>query len=80
LINAGAEEIIICLDKQYQELGDKEHEKLVKNLKNIHKKYGRFVKISYMFDKEDLLGYKQSPIDNGRDVFLELYNNKFSIY
>ena len=80
LINAGAEEIVICLDKQYQELGDKEHEKLVKNLKNIHKKYGRFVKITYMFDKGDLLRYKQSPIDNGKDVFIELYNNKFSIY
>ena len=80
LINAGAEEIIICLDKQYQELGDKEHEKLVKNLKNIHKKYGRFVKISYMFDKGNLLDYKDSPIDKSKEVFLELYNNKFSIY
>jgi DNA primase len=80
LINCGAEEIIVALDKQYKELGDDEHKKLVKNLKNIHKKYGAYVKISYLFDKEDLLDYKDSPTDKGVDVLLELYNNKFSIY
>ena len=80
LINCGAEEIIVALDKQYKELGDDEHKKLVKNLKNIHKKYGAYVKISYLFDKGDLLDYKNSPTDKGVDVLLELYNNKFSIY
>ena len=80
LIQQGVEEIIIALDKQYQELGDKEHVKLVKNLKNIHKKYGNYVTVSYMFDKGNLLGYKDSPIDDGKDIFLQLYKDRVNLY
>ena len=80
LLDLGVEEIIIALDKQYKELNDDEFKKLVKNLKNIHSKYGHLVKISYIFDKENLLPYKASPTDKGKDVFLKLYKNKFSLY
>lgn len=80
LINLGAEEIIICFDKQFKEFGDEEHKKLVRNLKQIHKKYGRFVKISYLFDKENLLEYKSSPIDHGPAVFMELFKKRVSLY
>jgi hypothetical protein len=80
LINQGAEEIIICLDKQFKAIGDNEFEKLVKNLKNIHKKYGAYTNISYCFDKGELLGYKDSPIDKGKDIFLELYKRRVNLY
>ena len=80
LINLGVEEIIVALDKQYQEFGDNEHKKLVHNLKQIHKKYGQYVKISYLFDKEDLLDYKDSPTDKGKEIFMELYKRKVSLY
>ena len=79
LLDLGVEEIIIGFDKQFQEFNDDEHKKLVKNLKNIHKKYGAYVHISYMFDKWDLLGYKDSPIDQGKDVFLELFKRRITI-
>lgn len=80
LINLGVEEIIIAFDKQYQEFGDKEHIKLVNNLKTIFKKYGHFVKITYMFDKEQVLGYKDSPFDRGKDAFMELYRKRVNLY
>ena len=80
LINQGAEEIIVCLDKQFKELGDDEYKKLIKNLTNIHKKYGKYVTISYMFDKKNLLGYKDSPIDKGKEVFLQLYKDRVNLY
>lgn len=80
LINQGAEEIIVGLDKQFQDKGDKEFNKLVKNLKNIHKKYGQFAKISFLFDKENLLGYKDAPIDKGKDIFIELYKRRVNLY
>lgn len=79
LLDLGVEEIIIGFDKQFQEFNDEEHKKLVKNLKNIHKKYGMYVKISYMFDKWDLLDYKSSPIDHGKDIFLELFKRRITI-
>lgn len=80
LINLGVEEIIIGLDKQFQEKGDQEFKKLVRNLKNIHKKFGHFTVISYLFDKENLLNYKDAPVDQGKDVFLELYKNRVNLY
>lgn len=80
LINQGAEEIIICLDKQFKDKGDEEFKKLVRNLKSIYTKYGKYVKISYIFDKENLLDYKSSPIDHGKDIFLELFKKRIDLY
>lgn len=51
LLDLGIEEMIIAFDKQFQELGDKEHLGWVKKLKDINKKYSSYIKISYMFDK-----------------------------
>ena len=79
LLELGIEEMIIAFDKQFQELGDKEHIGWVKKLKDINKKYSKYVKISYMFDKWNILKYKDSPIDEGKDKFLELFNKRFSI-
>lgn len=80
LIKLGVEEIIVALDKQFQEINDDEFKKLVKNLKGIHKKYGRFVKISFAFDKGNLLGYKESPTDRGAQVFLQLFKERKMLY
>jgi hypothetical protein len=80
LMELGVEEIIIGFDKQFQEKGDKEFKKLTKNLTTIFKKYGHLVKISYLFDKEDLLGYKESPTDRGKEVFEKLYKNRINLY
>jgi len=79
LLDLGIEEMIIAFDKQFQQLGDKEHQGWVKKLKDINKKYSKYIKISYIFDKENLLGYKDSPIDRGKEVFLELFNKRFSL-
>lgn len=80
LINLGVEEIIVGLDKQFKEKGDNEFKKLTKNLANIHHKYGNYAKISFMFDKTDILGYKSSPTDEGVDKFMYLYKNRICLY
>ncbi len=79
LLDLGIDEMIIAFDKQFKELGDKEHLGWVKKLKDIDKKYSKYIKISYMFDKWGLLGYKDSPIDCGKETFLELFDKRFSI-
>ena len=76
LISLGVEEIIIAFDKQFQEVGDDEWKKWTKKLKDLHKKYGTQVQMSFMFDKWNLLGYKDSPIDCGKEKFLELFNKR----
>ena len=79
LLSLGVEEVIIAFDKQFKEIGDEEWKRLVKNYESLHKKYGSYVQISYMFDKNDLIGYKDSPIDCGPEVFLQMFNERVVI-
>lgn len=76
LLNLGVEEIIIALDRQYQEIGDDEYKKWVKKLTTISKNYSNYVKISFMFDIDHVISYKSSPIDEGKEKFLYLYKNR----
>jgi hypothetical protein len=77
LLSLGVKEIIICFDRQFRYKGDEEFKRWVKKLTDIHKKYSPYVQISFVFDKHgDKLGYKMSPIDNGKDVFLELFKER----
>lgn len=76
LLDAGAEEIIIAFDRQFQERGDKEFQHLTANLTKIHNKYKSFATISFIFDKNMITGYKDSPIDCGRDIFLQLFKER----
>ena len=80
LKDLGVEEIVIAFDKQFQKPGDNEWKRWTKKLTEIHRKYSGFVKISFMFDtKGDLLGYKDSPIDKGIDIFWYLYENRITL-
>ena len=76
LIDAGAQEIIIAFDRQFQEIGDAEFRKLTSNLTKLHDKYKRDVIISFIFDKKMITGYKDSPIDRGPEVFLQLFKER----
>lgn len=76
LLDAGAEEIIIAFDRQFQEIGDKEFKHLTANLTKIHNKYKGFATISFIFDKNKITGYKDSPIDCGREKFLQLFKER----
>ena len=80
LQDLGVEEIVIAFDKQFQKPGDDEWQRWTKKLTEIHRKYSGFVKISFMFDIEgNLLGYKDSPIDKGREIFEYLYKNRITL-
>lgn len=74
-------EIIIAFDKQFQnkEQTDEEFVGLMKKIKKIenYKKYFEG-DISYIIDENNLTSYKDSPIDEGKDIFLNLYQNRKS--
>ena len=73
----GVEEIVIAFDKQFQKLGDAEHKAWVKKLKAIDKKYREEVTVSFMFDYENkYLGYKDSPIDINKEIFLQMFKER----
>jgi len=79
LLDLGVEEIIIAFDKQFKEIGDDEWKLWTKKLQELHKKYSPMIQISFMFDKWDLLGYKDSPIDCGKDIFMKLFKERIRL-
>lgn len=76
LLDAGAEEIVIAFDRQFQETGDDEFKHLKTNLLKLRTKYKNFATISFIFDKNKITGYKDSPIDKGPQVFLQLFKER----
>ena len=76
LLEAGAKEIVVCFDRQFQALGDKEHKRQVVNFKKLHNKYKNFVNMSFINDRGMITGYKASPIDEGPEKFLRLFKER----
>lgn len=76
LLKLKVNEIIIAFDRQFQTLGDDEFNKLKKNLLSLKTKYNNYAKISFIFDKQMITGYKSSPIDEGKEKFLKLFRER----
>lgn len=76
LLSLGVEEIIIAFDKQFQKIGDEEWKKWTKKLRDLHKKFGSLVQLSFMFDLKNNIGYKDSPIDCGKETFIKMFNER----
>lgn len=80
LKNTQANEIILALDRDYIFAGDKDGQKCYKKNLDIVKKYSLYTNISFIFDNNHLLGYKDSPIDKGKDIFNTLYANRIKFW
>lgn len=76
LLDYGAKEICIGLDRDFQEQGDDDFNNLIKKLEKLYQKYSTYANISFLFDKDNLLKYKSSPTDCGKDVFIYLWRNR----
>lgn len=76
LLATGAKEIVIALDRQFQDIGDNEFNKLTASLTKLHTKFKQLATISFIFDKQMLTGYKDSPIDCGQEIFLQLFKDR----
>ena len=72
----GVTEIIIAFDRQFVEIGDDEFKRLKNKLIHINKRYGTKVRISAIFDKNMLTNYKDAPVDQSRQIFEKLLNER----
>ena len=79
LLSLGIQEAIVAFDRQYEEIHDKDWKKWTDKLYKINEKYHGLVQISFLFDTEHLLRYKDSPIDAGKDIFLYLFKRRITI-
>lgn len=70
------DEIVIALDKDFRD-GDNETKEALEEL--IIKKYSRLTNrfnVSIIWDTDNLLDYKDSPTDKGKDVFDKLFKER----
>lgn len=79
LLDFNVKEITVAFDRQFQEIGDEEFKHLTNNLTKIHDRYKNYVDISFIFDKKMRTGYKDSPIDCGKDMFLQLWKERIKL-
>ena len=91
LLSLGVEEVVICLDKQYQVelINDenidrnskpwKEYEGYIKGLIKISEMFMDYCSISIVVCWSNLLKYKDAPIDQGKEIFEQLYKERYSV-
>ena len=76
LLDCGAQEMVIAFDRQWQEKNDDEYKHYIKNLEKLNERYKNIINISIIYDRDMITGYKDSPIDDGKEKFLELFKNR----
>jgi len=78
LIEHGAKEIILAFDKQYQTIKDNDLEYALyrKKTYGLAEEIKDYVDVSCIQDVSNLIKYKDAPIDNGKQIFDLLYNNR----
>lgn len=76
LLSLGVNEVVVAFDKQYEKLNTEESKKWIKKLTQIHSKYKNETLISFVWDKEEVLGYKESPLDVDKEKFLYLFKRR----
>lgn len=80
ILMLGVREVIIALDKQYQTLDSEECKKWAKHIKDkIIDKLSAYVVVTVLWDSNDLLDYKDSPTDKGKETLLRLMDQKIYV-
>lgn len=76
LLEYGVEEFILGFDKDFQTAGDDEYWKYYKKVKRITDKIKNYATVSVMIDIDNILDYKDSPSDKGKEAFMQLLERR----
>ena len=80
IIELAVDEVIIALDKQYQKVDTEEYDLWIEHIfKHFIKPLVAYVKVTVLLDTGDLLGYKDSPTDKGKETLLKLMDSKIYV-
>lgn len=75
----GVNEIIIALDKEYDDCFSTEGRKYERKLVDMCKKYANDARFSYIYDREGLLDKKDAPVDKGKEIWEKLYKERTKV-
>lgn len=76
LIAAGAKEIVVAFDRDWEKIGDATHLRQIASFRKLNDKYKNYVGLSFINDSKKLTVQKDAPIDKGPEIFLELFKNR----
>ena len=76
LLDLGIQRVNIALDRQYHEPSGDEFAVYVRQVKKIADLFKPYCKVGIIWDKQDRLGYKDSPSDKGIEVWNQLYQER----
>lgn len=76
LLQYNIQAVNIALDKQYQSLDDAEFQIYQAHVNKIVRLFKPYCDVYVIWDSENLLDYKDSPTDKGKNVWDKLYNNR----
>lgn len=68
-------EIVIAFDNEENGKEDKYFNKLY----NMCKKYNSITKFSFIYDRNNITKKKDSPFDNGEEIFIKLFNERVKV-
>lgn len=79
LIRAGAREITIAFDKENVDMRSKRSSEYFAKIRAVARGFSPYCNMSFIFDFDNLLRHKDSPIDRGKEIFDELYNKRVKV-
>lgn len=79
LLSLGVEEVFIAHDKQFREPHSTESYDYAEKLLKLAHKFSPYAKTYILFDDWNLLDYKDSPCDKGKDILETLMKMKYEI-
>jgi len=77
--NTDIDEVIVALDKEFQDVDSDEARIYAQKINKIYGKMCNRYNVSVLWDSEGLLNKKDSPVDQGKEVFERLYRNRLFI-
>ena len=76
LLDCGAKEMVIAFDRQWEEKFNDEYNHWIKNLEKLNERFKNNINVSIIYDRNMLTGYKDSPIDDKVEIFLQLFKER----
>lgn len=75
----GVNDITVAFDKEYEDFDSDKASNYFNKLYRICQSYTDYAQMSFIFDPDNLIGEKDSPIDRGKEVFEKLYNIRVKV-
>lgn len=75
----GVTDITIAFDKEYDAVGSPEAERYKYKLIALCKKYANYANFFFIYDMNNLLDKKDAPVDQGKEIYERLYDNRVRI-